>query len=338
MWDEGLGKLAQTLVVVTSDHGMPSPHVKGRIHEAAFCLPLAMRWAPEPIHQPNRQSQLYIPRTPEPVAFMKTNPSSRLVLSLVLLSVTAPLLSPRAGDMNYPVNPVPINQVHLNDGFWKPRLDTNRTITVPVCFKKCEEERIPNFRRAAKLATGNFRGDPFDDSDLYKVAEGAAYCLGTDPDPALRKYLDDLVSLFGQVQQADGYLYTARIIHGDKAPGRASPVRWLNEMGGVTGDDSHELYCAGHLIEAAVAHYQTTTNRAFLNIATKLADLIQKNWGPGTDQLKISPGHQEIELALVKLGRATGEQKYLELAKFLLDCRGRYRRPAGVKRDRKSVV
>ena len=84
MWDEGLGKLAQTLVVVTSDHGMPSPHVKGRIHEAAFCLPLAMRWAPEPIHQPNRQSQLYIPRTPEPVAFMKTNPSSRLVLSLVL--------------------------------------------------------------------------------------------------------------------------------------------------------------------------------------------------------------------------------------------------------------
>ena len=331
MWDEGLGKLARTLVVVTSDHGMPSPHVKGRIHEAAFCLPLAMRWAPEPIHQPNRQSQLYIPRTPEPVAFMKTNPSSRLVLSLVLLSVTAPLLSPRAGDMNYPVNPVPINQVHLNDGFWKPRLDTNRTITVPVCFKKCEEERIPNFRRAAKLATGNFRGDPFDDSDLYKVAEGAAYCLGTDPDPALRKYLDDLVSLFGQVQQADGYLYTARIIHGDKAPGRASPVRWLNEMGGVTGDDSHELYCAGHLIEAAVAHYQTTTNRAFLNIATKLADLIQKNWGPGTDQLKISPGHQEIELALVKLGRATGEQKYLELAKFLLDCRGRYRRPAGVK-------
>ena len=234
-----------------------------------------------------------------------------------------------AGD--YPVNPVPLSQVHLNDVFWKPRIDTNARVTVPVCFKKCEETRIPNFRRAAKLQDGRFQGDPFDDSDLYKVAEGAAYSLATDPDPALRKSLDDLVELFGKVQQPDGYLYTARIIHGDKAPGRAGPVRWLNEMGGVTGDDSHELYCAGHLIEAAVAHFQTTHSRAFLDIAIRLADLIDKTWGPGPEQLRISPGHQEIELALVKLGRATGEQKYITLAKFLLDCRGHYRRPANVK-------
>ena len=232
---------------------------------------------------------------------------------------------------DYPVSPVPLSQVHLNDVFWKPRIDTNARVTVPACFKKCEETRIPNFRRAAKLQGGDFQGDPFDDSDLYKVAEGAAYCLATDPDPALRKYLDDLVALFGKVQQPDGYLYTSRIIHGDKAPGRAGPVRWLNEMGGVTGDDSHELYCAGHMIEAAVAHYQTTNGRAFLDIAIRLADLIQKTWGPGPEQLKISPGHQEIELALIKLGRATGEKKYIELAKFLLDCRGHYRRPAGVR-------
>ena len=254
-----------------------------------------------------------------------------LAVSLVLLSSAASLPSACAADQNYAVNPVPLNQVHLNDVFWKPRIDTNCRVTVPVCFKKCEESRIPNFRRAAKLEAGSFRGEPWEDSDLYKVVEGAAYCLATDPDPALRKYLDGLAALFAQAQQPDGYLYTSRIIHGDKAPGRASPVRWLNEMGGVTGDDSHELYCAGHLIEAAVAHYQVTTNRAFLDVAIRLADLINKDWGPGPDQLKISPGHQEIELALVKLGRATGERKYIDLAKFLLDCRGHYRRPANVK-------
>ena len=231
----------------------------------------------------------------------------------------------------YPVNPVPTSQVHLNDVFWKPRIDTNSKVTVPACFRKCEETRIPNFRRAAKLLDGSFQGDPFDDSDVYKVAEGAAYSLATDPDPVMRKYLDDLVALLAKAQQPDGYLYTSRIIHGGKAPGRAGPVRWLNEMGGVTGDDSHELYNAGHLIEAAVAHYLTTKDRAFLDIAIRLADLILKNWGAGPEQLKISPGHQEIELALVKLGRVTGEQKYLDLAKFLLDCRGHYRRPAGVK-------
>jgi len=237
----------------------------------------------------------------------------------------------QTGSRDYPVNPVPMSQVHLNDVFWKPRIDINSSVTLPSCFKKCGETRIPNFRRAAKLQDGGFQGDPFDDSDLYKVCEGAAYSLASKPDAALKKQLDDLIALFGKAQQPDGYLYTSRIIHGDKAPGRAGPVRWLNEMGGVTGDDSHELYNAGHMIEAAVAHYQATNNRAFLDIAVKLADLIQKTWGPGPEQLKISPGHQEIELALVKLGRATGEQKYLDLAKFLLDCRGHYRRPANVK-------
>ena len=251
-----------------------------------------------------------------------------LITSLILTAIPgAGLAAPR----EYPVNPVPLNQVHLNDIFWKPRIETDCRVTVPACFKKCEETRIPNFMRAAKLKDGAYKGDPFDDSDLYKVAEGAAYCLAFAPDPAARKYLDDLVDLFGKAQQPDGYLYTSRIIHGDKAPGRAGPVRWLNEMGGVTGDDSHELYNAGHMIEAAVAHFQTTNNRTFLDIAIRLADLINKTWGPGADQLKISPGHQEIELALVKLSRATGEQKYLDLAKFLLDCRGHYRRPEGVK-------
>ena len=260
---------------------------------------------------------------------MLTNPMHQILLSSLVLGTALPAAVAESCD--YPVNPVPLSQVHLNDVFWKPRIDTNTRVTVPACFKKCEQTRIPNFRSAAKLQDGAFRGDPFDDSDLYKVAEGAAYSLATDPTPTLESYLNDLVQLFGKVQQPDGYLYTSRIIHGAKAPGRAGPLPWLNEMGGVTGDDSHELYCAGHLIEAAVAHYQTTHSRAFLDIAIRLADLINKTWGPGPEQLKISPGHQEIELALVKLGRATGEKKYIELAKFLLDCRGHYRRPANIK-------
>jgi len=235
-----------------------------------------------------------------------------------------------ASTIEYPVNPISLNQVHLNDVFWKPRIDTNARVTMPACFKKCEETRIPNFQRAAKLQTGSFQGCPFDDSDLYKVAEGAAYSLATDPDPIRQKYLDDLVTLIGKAQEPDGYLYTARTIHGEKAPGRASKVRWLNEMGGVNGVDSCELYNMGHMIEAAVAHYQCTGRRTFLDVAIKTADLIQKTWGPGPGQLKISPGCQEIELALVKLGRATGEQKYIDLARFLLHCRGHYRRPAGV--------
>jgi len=253
------------------------------------------------------------------------------MFSLALAGALVSNASAQPAVAEYPVSPVPLSQVKLTDGFWKPRIEINARVTVPACFKKCEETRIPNFRRAAKEQEGSYQGDPFDDSDLYKVAEGAAYSLAAIPDPALQKYLDDVVALFGKAQQPDGYLYTSRIIHGDKAPGRASPVRWLNELGGVNGDDSHELYNAGHLIEAGVAHYQSTHTRAFLDIAIRLADLIDKTWGPGSEQLKIPSGHQEIELALVKLGRATGEQKYITLAKFLLDCRGRYRRPADVK-------
>ena len=231
---------------------------------------------------------------------------------------------------DYPVQPVPFNAVKLDDTFWKPKIETNRTVTVPYAFKKCDV-RIANFRRAAKLEEGHFQGCPFDDSDVYKVMEGAAYCLATHPDPELQKYLDDLVDLIAKAQEPDGYLYTARTIEGEKAPDRASNIRWLNELGGVNGVDSHELYNNGHMFEAAVAHYQATGKRTFLDIAIKSADLICKIWGPGPDQLKIPPGHQEIELALVKLGRATGDAKYIDLAKFLLECRGHYRRPEGVK-------
>lgn len=255
-------------------------------------------------------------------------PQTLLTASLAGLLLQSVLFGEEPVD--YPFQPVLFNSVKIEEGFWKPRLETAVKVTIPYAFKQCEE-RISNFRRAAKLEEGHFRGCPWDDSDVYKVMEGAAYALAETPDPALEKYLEELVGWVAKAQEPDGYIYTARTIEGEKAPSLASHVRWLNEMGGVNGHDSHELYCIGHMIEAAVAHYQSTGRRTFLEVAIKAADLIHKTWGPGADQLKISPGHQEIELALAKLGRATGNTKYIELSQFLLECRGRYRRPEGVK-------
>ena len=225
---------------------------------------------------------------------------------------------------DYPVRPVPFTAVKVGDGFWRSRLETNRTVTVWYAFKKCEETgRIDNFAKAARLMPGGFRGTPFDDSDVYKVIEGAAYCLATQPDPSLDAYLDALIAKIAAAQEPDGYLYTARTIHPDNPPGIASPKRWLNDCGGLKGNygDSHELYNLGHLYEAAVAHYQATGKRTLLDVAVKSADLVASVWGPG--KLDIPSGHPEIELALVKLYRLTGKRTYLDLSRFLLECRGR---------------
>jgi len=254
---------------------------------------------------------------------------AKRVLAVVVLLMAA-VAPPVALAQSYSVQPVPFSSVKLDDSFWRPRIETNRTHTVPYAFEKCAG-RIANFRRAAKLEPGHFEGCPFDDSDLYKVMEGAAYCLATHPDPALEKQLDELIAIIAKAQEPDGYLYTARTIEGEEAPGRASHLRWLNDLGGVNGVDSHELYNLGHMFEAAVAHFRATGKRTFLDVAVKAADLVCATWGPGPGQLKIPPGHPEIELALVKLGQVTGEQKYVELAKFLLECRGHYRRPAEIK-------
>lgn len=227
---------------------------------------------------------------------------------------------------DYPVRPLPFISVKLAGGFWRDRIETNRTATVWYAFQKCEETgRIDNFAKAARLMPGKFRGTPFDDSDVYKVIEGAAYCLALAPDPKLDAYLDALIAKIAAAQEPDGYLYTARTIHPDNPPGIASPKRWLNDCGGLKGNygDSHELYNVGHLYEAAVAHYQATGKRTLLDVAIKSADLVASVWGPG--KLEIPSGHQEIELALVKLYRVTGKREYLDLARFLLECRGRGR-------------
>jgi len=217
---------------------------------------------------------------------------------------------------DYPYTPVPFTDVRIHDGFWLPRLETNRTVTVRYDFQKCEETgRISNFARAGGLEQGKFEGIPFNDSDVVKVVEGASYTLAMHPDPGLDKYLDDLIAKIAAAQEEDGYLYTARTL--GFTNGMTGPQRWTN-LG-----SSHEFYNVGHMYEAAVAHFLATGKRSFLEVAIKNADLLVKTFGPDPGQLIEVPGHEEIEIGLVKLSRATGEEKYLRLAKFFIDMRGR---------------
>jgi DUF1680 family protein len=238
----------------------------------------------------------------------------KLSCSLLASSlVVVPTLS-QSGD--YPIQPVPFTAVAVNDSFWSPRFETNRIVTVGYDFQKCEETgRIDNFAKAGKLMPGEFKGTPFDDSDVFKVIEGAAYVLAMQPDPKLDKYLDELIAKIAAAQEPDGYLYTARTIDPQCRVKFFGPERWSNLA------VSHELYNVGHLYEAAVAHFQATGKKSLLNVATKNADLLCDTFGPG--KLQEPPGHQEIEIGLVKLFRVTGDEKYLRLAQFFVDIRGR---------------
>lgn len=223
---------------------------------------------------------------------------------------------------DYPVKPVPFTAVHLNDIFWAPRIETNRLVTIPFAFEQCEKSgRMDNFERAAKALRGeeltNKRNPPypFDDTDPYKVLEGASYALAVQPDPKMKAYLDDLIAKFAAAQEKDGYLYTTRTINPE------NPHRWAgHERWKMDPIDSHELYNAGHLFEAAVAHYQATGETNLLHVAIKLADLLCNTFGP--DKLHIWPGHEIVEMGLAKLYRATGDKRYLDLAKFFIDVRG----------------
>jgi hypothetical protein len=224
-----------------------------------------------------------------------------------------------AAEAYYPVQPVPFTNVKIADEFWSPRLETNRTVTIPYDFKKCEEtHRIRNFEVAAGLTEAPFEGIRFNDSDVFKVIEGASYSLHLHPDPELEAYLDEVIAKIATAQEEDGYLFTTRTIaekHGPEnlAEG-AGETRWSYLK------QSHELYNLGHMYEAAVAHYRATGKRTFLDIAIKSADLLAQVFGP--DKRRDVPGHQEIEIGLAKLYRVTGEESYLKLAKFFLDERG----------------
>lgn len=243
----------------------------------------------------------------------------RVLLVINIILAATGCTGHKTGD--YPVKPVPFTSVKLTDDFWAPRIKKNAEITIPIAFGYCESTgRIKNFEIAGGLDTGKFQTlYPFDDSDVFKIIEGASYSLQTFPDPKLEAYLDTLIWKIGLAQEDDGYLYTNRTIaemHGGEGLHEwASPRRW--ELDSVL---SHELYNIGHLYEAAVAHYQATGKRTLLDIAMKSADLVAKDFG--YDRLKVYPGHQVIEMGLAKLYRITGDEKYLDLAKFFLDIRG----------------
>ncbi len=218
---------------------------------------------------------------------------------------------------SYPIQPVLFNAVKLTDNFWAPRIKINHDVTIPFALGKCKETgRIKNFEIAAGLKTGNFCTEfTFDDTDVYKIIEGASYAMQISKDAALEARVDSLIALIGKAQEPDGYLYTNRTIMGDHAHEWAGSKRWEKEE-----ELSHELYNVGHLIEAAIAHYHATGKKDFLNIAIKSADRVCEDFGPG--KLQIYPGHQIVELALAKLYVETGNKKYLDAGKFFLDVRG----------------
>ncbi|HTR98981.1 MAG TPA: beta-L-arabinofuranosidase domain-containing protein [Bacteroidota bacterium] len=217
---------------------------------------------------------------------------------------------------DYPIRAVPFTAVEFTDDFWSRRIDANRRVTIPHNFYECETTgRIDNFVFASGMKQGKHVGYQFNDSDIYKVIEGASYALMTRPDRELDRTIDSIVVYIAAAQETDGYLYTPRrLIRPDYAP-PGGAERWVGMK-----DGSHELYCAGHLYEAAVAHFLATGKRTLLDVALRNADLVCATFGPGKRQEVTD--HQEIEVGLCKLYRVTGDEKYLRMAKWFLDERG----------------
>ncbi len=237
---------------------------------------------------------------------------------LLALGLGGALSAGAQNRLDYPIQAVPFTQVKLADNFWLPRLKMNTDVTIPASFARCEStNRVKNFEMAAARQGKFATAFPFDDTDIYKTIEGASYSLSLYPDAKLQAYVDELIAKVGAAQEPDGYLYTARTIDPAHPHPWSGPERWSKER-----DASHELYNAGHLYEAAVAHYQATGKRTLLNIALKNADLVCSVFGPG--KLRVAPGHEIVEMGLVKLYRVTGKPDYLTTAKFFLDARGRY--------------
>jgi uncharacterized protein len=229
---------------------------------------------------------------------------------LLALSLPACLLAGRAAaEEPKHLMPVPFPQVHIDDSFWNSRLRANQTATIEANLRQCEiTGRLKNFAIAAHLAEGKHQGFLFNDSDVYKVIEGIAYSLTVKRDAALEKRVDVIIDEIAASQQPDGYLNTYFTLVKPEE-------RWKNLA------HSHELYCAGHLVEAGVAYFQATGKDKLLNVAKKFADHIVSVFGPGK-RIETS-GHEEIELALIKLFHLTKEQKYFDQAKFFLEVRGR---------------
>ena len=238
-------------------------------------------------------------------------PLSTLVLLLIFAIA-------HAQHKDYPIQGVPFTQVKLTDNFWLPRIKINHTVTIPASFERCESTgRVKNFEMAAAKSGKFCTIYPFDDTDIYKTIEGASFSMALYPDKAMDDYIDSLIVKIRNAQEPDGYLYTARTINPNETHAWAGKRRWEKER-----ELSHELYNSGHLYEAAAAHYQATGKRNLLDIALKNADLVCSVFGQ--DKLHVAPGHQVVEMGLVKLYRITGKKEYLETAKYFIEERGHY--------------
>ena len=243
--------------------------------------------------------------------------------------------SAQTHDGGYPITPVPFTSVKVTDNFWGQRLKASREVTIPLAFSKCEETgRYDNFYKAAHPSSEyKVGGLAFDDTDVYKTIEGASYSMQTYPDKKLDKYIDSVLTVVAAAQEPDGYLYTSRTMNPEHPHEWAGSKRWekVEEL-------SHEFYNLGHMVEGAVAHYQATGKRNFLDIAIKYADCVEREIGDKPGQVVRVPGHQIAEMALCKLYLATGQQKYLDLAKFFLDKRGYTTRTDAYSQAHKPVL
>ena len=241
------------------------------------------------------------------------------IIALLVGVLSFPMaVSAAKGDSKPSIQEVSFTKVHLNDAFWSPRIEINRTVSIPSAFHECEVNgRFDNFAIAAVLKKGEHRGDfSFDDTDPYKVIEGASYSLAVHYDAKLDHYLDSVINIIAQAQEPDGYLTTCVTNKCTRLSGWWGTHKWEKI-------NSHELYNSGHLIESAVAHFRATGKRTFLNVAIKNADLVCKTFGPNEGQIHRPGGHPIIEMALCKLYKVTGNKKYLEGAKYFVDETGR---------------
>lgn len=212
----------------------------------------------------------------------------------------------------------PVEKVTISDKFWTDYSDLVRNTVIPYQWEALNDRvadaepshAVKNFKIAAGLEEGEFRGFVFQDTDVAKWLEAVGYSLAIHPDPQLESIADGMIDIIEKAQQPDGYLNTYYLI---KEKGK----RWTNLQ------ECHELYTAGHMMEAAVAYYHATGKRKLLDVMCRFADYIDTVFGPEPEKLHGYDGHQEIELALVKLFKATGNEKYLRLARYFIDERGK---------------
>ena len=239
------------------------------------------------------------------------------------------------GSHGYPITPVPFTKVKVTDSFWGQRLKASRDVTIPLAFSKCEETgRYTNFEKAANPSDSyEVKGYSFDDTDVYKTIEGASYSLQTYPNKKLVHYIDSVLDIVAKAQEKDGYLYTSRTMNPKHPHEWAGDKRWSK-----VEDLSHEFYNLGHMVEGAVAHFQATGSRKFLDIACRYADCVCREIGTKPGQVCVVPGHQIAEMALCKLYVLTGEKRYLDQAKFFLDYRGKTTIKTEYSQSHKPVV